>query len=342
MLPSISRLADNLWTGNDVLHRDPVSWTLEMRTTEGDWAAIDAQNDLTPPAERLAPYMPIETNFFVPETSIAKLNGWTGRTSTFPPPPPPPPPPPLPRTPTRRSAPPYPPAHSPSALVLQPQTLPTATWNTQGPLDPQAPTVDTFAVDSQSSGDANSVPTAVVILALPFLIIALVNVVYVWRKLIGKALKSLLTAEQYAALLAQLEIQRGTGPWEWAAARLQYVHTRASDAWARWRGNGFTRVASSRPLEGMGNFYDETDFSVDITSSCDWGSKASSAPLPSAVNDGTSESSDEEDHRNSNHDLEDPVPEEPAEECAAKPEVRTNHVASNSEEPDGSDMHVVV
>ena len=66
------------------------------------------------------------------------------------------------------------------------------------------------------------------------------------------------------------------------------MHALASDSWAKWRGNGFTRVASSRPLEGIGNFYEEgdTDFSVDTTSSCDWGCRASSsAPMHSAAED---------------------------------------------------------
>lgn len=175
--------------------------------------------------------------------------------------------------------------------------------------------------------------------ALPFLIIAVINVVYVWRRTIGKVLKSLLSEEQYAALLQWLEIQRGTGPWEWAEGRLQNVHSLASNSWARWRGNGFTRVASSRPLEGIGNFYEEgdTDFSVDTTSSCDWGCRASStAPMPPAAeDDNSSTSSDEDQPPEHDHGV---VGDVDAEAAASA----SRRFASISEEQDGSSMHVVV
>ena len=307
----------NLWTANDVLHRDPVSWHLEMRTVDGSWVMIDTQNDFSPPAERLAPYMPTDTNFFIPETSVAGLVGWNEQRSRRSPPPPPPvalqSPLPLPPVGLVHSPPPTPQPFSLDASSLplveseeapielpeafkpaSEQALPSQQVLSTRPIEvlPSSSTVtSTTAVDSQSA------PSLMVVMSLPFLLIALINVIYVWRRSIISALKSVLSEEQYERFRAQLEIQRGTGPFEWICSWLQHIWKATSDAMTRLRGDGFTRVASSGPLDSVSNFYDESEFAVDTTHSCDWGTVRSSAPMQSVAKASSSSDSESDDGR---------------------------------------------
>ena len=61
------------WSANDVVHRDPVSWTMEVRLSDGGWAKIDEREMVEVPMERHAPYS--SDRFVLPEPNFVQA-GW--------------------------------------------------------------------------------------------------------------------------------------------------------------------------------------------------------------------------------------------------------------------------
>jgi hypothetical protein len=56
-LPKAARVVSyNLWTANDVVHRDPVDWTFEAQAENGDWVVLDERTNVQPPMDRLTAY----------------------------------------------------------------------------------------------------------------------------------------------------------------------------------------------------------------------------------------------------------------------------------------------
>ena len=271
-----------LWTANDVIHRDPVSWALEMRLVSGEWAVIDTQTNVPAPAERLAVYESGERDFFR-VNSVANLAGWQGAASLRPPPLRKPPSPPLPQS---ASPPPWTrPPPPPSSVNAE------AYWGLQQllslPPTPPPMTMEQLQTVVSASDDVEPSSAAVIlmIIALPFVLMACVNVLYLWRKAISRTLKSMLSEEQYATLLRALEVRRGTGPWEWAASRLEQAQAWLETAKSGAGGIAFTRISSSGADPNCqidDDFQAEPVFTVDKTSSCDWGSTSSSSGLPRA------------------------------------------------------------
>ena len=74
-LPTARSLASyNLYTANDVVQRDPTSWTLQIRTASDTWVVVDEQQ-IQAPADRLAAYS--MTGFAVAEKHFVQP-GWSG------------------------------------------------------------------------------------------------------------------------------------------------------------------------------------------------------------------------------------------------------------------------
>ena len=182
----------NLWTANDVVHRDPVSWSLEQRLEDGAWETLDEQNAFPAPIERMTPY---RLNGFNVVASRANLPGWRGPATmaalaSLASHSPPPPTPVMQYITTSIISPPPPPFLTTPLPVEQhyasPQIDATPPWH--APDAYQAPT---------ESGGASS---AVFMLVLIFVILAVGNVAYHWRVAIARSARSVLGEDLYAEL----------------------------------------------------------------------------------------------------------------------------------------------
>lgn len=238
--------AYNLWTANDVVQRDPVAWTFEMRLADGEWAIVDEQS-MVPPTERLSPYQ--DAGFLVSPQRI-NLPGWVAPTRptasvltplhvSSPAPSPPPPPLVVVEQPQWQQ----PPQQLPEpSLVHAPSVAPSSiapssySYTPAGTLATGASASDTHPVGSLAFsslapasspvGDVASgsggVASVIVGMALViFLGVAIANVAYIWRDSLGHAVKNTFGEERYAALLAHVETLR---------AQLHPLQTVAADA----------------------------------------------------------------------------------------------------------------
>ena len=247
VLPSMQRVASyNLWTANDVMHRDPASWLFEMRLADGEWAIIDEQSIL-PPAERLAPYQDTTVGFPVSPQRV-NLPGWVAARPVAAPvaepvasapvhlsSPPPPPPPPLPTASVETAVAPawqqQPPLDLPARIepsTTAPSNLYVSSFAPSN-LDPASLVAPSFAPDpatEASSGVAATLLMAIMVLA--FVAVAVVNAAYHWRDSLGPALESSLGEERYASLLTHLAaLQERLEPVQDQLAPVQAVATDA-------------------------------------------------------------------------------------------------------------------
>ena len=259
-LPSAQAVASyNLWTANDVVFRDPVSWSLEMRTEDGEWATIDEQDDLAPPMERFAGYrisgFPVSASSLVLAGSsmappdrglpLPRPSIWL----------PPPPPPPVSTSSTVSSS-------MDSAAVWQQQQQQLLRQD-----DMQLHDALPGVTPSADSGTA-SVLLMLVIFA--FLSVAILNIAYLWRESISRALRASLDEDQYAYVQDKAERLQ-----DLVQDKAERLRTLATNTWSSVlsRADGvrrdvggsrvaFTRVACTTatvvPLE-VGVFGDDAD-----------------------------------------------------------------------------------
>jgi len=208
-LPSVQAVASyNLWTANDVVWRDPASWSLDMRLSDGTWATIDAQDDVDAPVERLTAYR--EGGFPVSAQTLALAA--SGGTELSPPPSPPhwPFPPPLPLTPPSSLPPPLLPSFRPLAVatLVEGQAHVPELVDTHVDTSPQL--VDSSLLRAQPASPAHggaggAASVAVTLVLVAFVAVATINAAYHWREAIARALRSAIGEEQYAAMHARIE-----------------------------------------------------------------------------------------------------------------------------------------
>lgn len=180
----------NFWTGNDVVHRDPSSWTLQVRLADGSWAAIDEKEGLSPPMERQMEYAP--SGFPVPEQSFAEA-GWTGYLSS---------------PPQHLPLPPQPPSsHAPppsSPLTLLAALQPTISLNSL--VAPAAspsgsePNWDQSVLDPARDKLYNAIYTAIVIIMVVMLVVGCFNVYYLWGRVVHESLQASLGEDMFSRL----------------------------------------------------------------------------------------------------------------------------------------------
>lgn len=262
-LPLAQRVASyNLWTANDVIHRDPVEWSLELRLPDGTWSVIDEQVDVAVPVERQTPYR--SAGFPVASDTLDMVIGVAGsfaadavtaaaQLTTLHVAPQAAPRPQQQLQPLRQSQP--PPKQTPQALPLA-----TTMWSSPSPplmiaaaatisatkiAETNAPqqTLPAMLPASQhppakslleeTEGGFMTLMWATIIMAVLVLVaIATINVAYIWRADIENTLKSTLSDGHYAILQSRLEMIHG------AVSRVLLPEAGGTSQ------GGFTRVAS--------------------------------------------------------------------------------------------------
>ena len=230
VLPSAQHVESyNLWTANDVVHRDPVSWLFEVRLPDGAWATLDAQEAVEPPVERLAAYRASAfavggeawAAFQASAAAVAALQPtssfWGSSSSSA----------------SVEQHPPQP----------QPQQLPQP-WRVDGA---QTQAMQWQAPDDQDDGGAVGAAALLFLVIGIFVLIAIANVAFTWRDSIARGvdytLSATLSEEQYGSVRAK---------WEVLLSKWEQTRDLVEAALRELRGEGtqeFSRVAAVEPDE---------------------------------------------------------------------------------------------
>lgn len=206
-LPSALTLSTyQLWTANDVVHRDPVSWMLQIRMADGEWLTVDERRLVEPPLERHAPYASAGFPVHVPLDSTAATSTLTGWTSCGE---------------AHSAASPHTPTSSPSVTSLSlSNSIPivsSAPGNGIGPNPTNAPVPQPAGApllqqgalinnSREASNDGRAAVGSVVMAAV--LLAGLLNVYYFWGKSIRRSVRTALGNELYAACRNRLRVIR--------------------------------------------------------------------------------------------------------------------------------------
>ena len=189
-LPSAHAVSSyQLWTANDVVHRDPTSWFVQMRMANEEWLTIDRVDAADPPMARLAAYATITLQ--MPE--LDQL-GWPGGETLPHPPDTPSPTPSVDPSPPTRQAP-----VSPVGATLQTHSM----IGYPSPPTRQAP-VSPVGTILQTHSMVN-VPFALAsILVLAF---GLANVAHLWGSAVRHSMKLILGDTLYSRLTGCISTQ---------------------------------------------------------------------------------------------------------------------------------------